>query len=107
MRLGNYEAVDSAFKRMRGLMFRRKFGKPLLFTFPAESQVECTIHAFFVFFPFDAIYLDGKKRVVDIHEAIRPFTPLVVPKRKAKYLIEAPAGWARRKRLKLRTEITF
>jgi uncharacterized membrane protein (UPF0127 family) len=107
MRLGNYAAVDSAFKRMRGLMFRRKFERPLLFAFPQESRVECTIHAFFVFFPFDAIYLDGKKRVVDIHEAIKPFTPLVVPKRKAKYLIEAPAGWARKNRLKLRARITF
>lgn len=107
MRLKDYELADSAWKRMRGLMFRKKIGKPLLFIFPHPSISESSIHAFFVFFPFDAIYLDEKKRAVDVRESIKPFTPLVFPKKPAKYLIEAPAGWARKNRVKPGVAISF
>ena len=99
MKPGDFEAADSAFTRARGLMFRLRLGRPLLFTFPKEARVECAIHAFFVFFPFDAVYLDGRKKVVDVRHRILPFTPLVVPRKPAKYLIEAPAGWAKAKKI--------
>ena len=107
MKLKEFEVADSAWARMRGLMFRRRMGKPLLFVFPAPSISECAIHAFFVFFPFDAVYLDAGKKVVDVRESIRPFTPLVIPRKKAKYLIEAPAGWAKKNRLKQGSAISF
>jgi uncharacterized membrane protein (UPF0127 family) len=107
LKLGEFEAADSVFARARGLMFRRSVKRPLLFTFQRESQAECAIHAFFVFFPFDAIYLDGEKRVVDIYEAVRPFTPLIVPKKKAKYLVEAPAGWAKKRRIRAGDRLYF
>lgn len=107
MRLSNFEVADSAWKRTRGLMFRRRIEKPLLFVFPVSSQVECSIHAFFVFFPFDAVYLDEKKRVVDVRERIKPFTPIIFPKKKAKYLIEAPAGWAKKNKVKPGVAISF
>jgi len=88
-------------------MFRRGMKRPLLFTFPKEARVESSIHAFFVFFPFDAIYLDNGKKVVDVRGSIAPFTPLIIPKGKAKYLVEAPAGWAKRKGIKVGDRLYF
>lgn len=95
-----FEVADTFLKRARGLMFRRRIERPLIFIFPSTSRINGAIHAFFVFFHFDAIYLDEGKRVVDVREGIPPFWPLVVPAKPAKYLVEAPAGWA--KRMKIR-----
>ncbi len=43
---------------------------------------------------FDAVFLDSKKRVVDVRKSVAPFVPLIVPKRACKYLVEAPEGFA-------------
>ena len=91
----SYELCDDFFSRARGLMFRRSFERPLIFIFPNESRLNA-IHSFFVFFEFDAVFLDARKRVVDVRERVRPFTPFIVPSRPAKYLIEMPAGMGRK-----------
>jgi uncharacterized membrane protein (UPF0127 family) len=93
------ELADSFFKRLGGLMFRTRFEEPLLFVFERESRQP--IHSLFCFVDFDAIYLDSSGRIVDLFKGIRPFTPLVTPSSKAKYLIEAPSGSAGRERLKV------
>ena len=98
LKLGDYEPAETFFQRAMGIMFRLGFTKPLLFTFPHPGTSSNSIHSFFCFVYFDAIFLDEKKRIVDIRERIRPFTPLIVPRKPAKYLIEAPAGWARKKK---------
>lgn len=97
----DFELADTFFKRLLGLMFRQKICRPLLFIFPNPSIDEASIHSFFVFFEFDAIYLDERKRVVGIFHSIRPFTLLLRPRKPAKYLVEAPAGWARGKFIRI------
>ncbi len=84
--------ANSFFSRLRGLMFRSKFPKPILFFFDDTAPKRNSIHSFFVFFPFDAIYLDENKVVVDIFENVRPFTPYLEPKKRTKYLIEMDSG---------------
>ncbi|VVB66526.1 putative ACR [Candidatus Gugararchaeum adminiculabundum] len=88
---GQYEIAESFFSKMRGLMFRRK-PKTILFKF---SSNENAIHSLFVFFEFDAVFLDKQKRVFQIIEKIRPFRLLIRPKAKATYLLELPPGKAR------------
>jgi len=92
-----FELADTLFKRARGLMFRRNIEKPLLFILPAESRELSSIHSFFVFFPFDAVFLNSKGVVVDIKENIKPFRLRITPKKPAKYIIEMNGGEAERR----------
>lgn len=104
---GDCEFADSLWKRGRGLMFRRRLERPVIFIFPFLSRVDSAIHSFFVFFPFDAVFLDERKRVVDVRHGIRPFTPFVMPAEKAKYLVEMPAGLARKKKIEVGDALSF
>ncbi|MEW6328544.1 MAG: DUF192 domain-containing protein [Candidatus Micrarchaeota archaeon] len=96
-----FEIADSFLAKLRGLTFRKKISKPLLFIFKSESRSRASIHSLFMFFPFDAVFLDARKRIVDIRERIPPFTPLVVPLARSKFLLEMGAGEARAKKLKI------
>ncbi len=54
----------SEFGKVRGLMFRRREkAKALLFSFSNKTNLK--IHSFFVFFPFLAIWLDEKGKILD------------------------------------------
>ncbi len=84
------ELADTFFSRARGLMFRRRIEKPLIFVFDEgreKSRNACAIHSFFVFFSYAAIYLDEKKRVLETHVG-KPFISFIVPQRECAYLIE-------------------
>ncbi len=89
------DLADSAWKRFKGIMFRKKIKKPLLFLLPSESRNRAAIHSFFCI-AFDAIFLDSKKKVVDVVADIAPWRPWVAPKKAAKYIIECAAGEAAR-----------
>ena len=81
-------------KKFSGIMFRRRVGNPLVFTFNSEARFVNAIHSFFCV-EFDAIFLDSKRRIVDI-KRVKPFRPLVVSSKPCKYLIEAEAGYAKK-----------
>ncbi len=78
------EMAKSFFEKMRGLMFSGR--KNILFVFDREGIFG--IHSFFVFFPFDAVYLDVEKNVVDVIRDIKPFTSYAENTKPAKYLLE-------------------
>lgn len=96
-----FELADTIFKRVRGLMFRRKIEKPLFFIMPSESRELSSIHSFFVFFPFDVVFLNSGGAVVDIRKCISPFTLRITPKKPTKYLLEMKAGDAERRGIKI------
>ncbi|MFH1448284.1 MAG: DUF192 domain-containing protein [Candidatus Micrarchaeota archaeon] len=99
--------ADSFFSRLRGLMFRLRFPRPLLFVFPNTSPKRNAIHSFFVFFPFDAVYLDGEKMVVDIYERVRPFTHYIEPKCPVKYLLELEGGSVKKLGIEVEDRLEF
>jgi len=70
---------------VRGLMFSRK--KNIVLVSPFERIL--SIHMLFVFFPIKAVWLDSRKRVVDVKTA-RPFQMRAAPAKKAKYVLETP-----------------
>lgn len=78
------ELARTLFEKAKGLMFSGR--KNILFVFEREGFYG--IHSFFVFFPFDAVYLDEKKKVVEVVRGIMPFTPFVRNAKPAKYLLE-------------------
>ncbi|MFH1591731.1 MAG: DUF192 domain-containing protein [archaeon] len=81
------DAVSQGF----GLMFRRRLhDEGWVFSFSSERIV--SIHMLFVFFSIDCVWLDKRRKVVDIIKGVRPFSPYVRPKVKSMHLIELPAG---------------
>lgn len=83
-KLVEFELCDTLFKNFRGLMFSPK--RNIILVAPTESIAHSSIHSFFVFYPFNAVFLNENKEVVD-HKRIMPFS-LYSPKRPAKYVIE-------------------
>jgi uncharacterized membrane protein (UPF0127 family) len=89
---GEFSELDvktcTEFGKVKGLMFTpRKGARALLFNFPHE--VRLAIHSLFVFFPFFAIWLDDKNRIIDI-KRVKPFRLTVLPKKPFYRLIEIP-----------------
>jgi len=71
-----------------GLMFSlREKAEILLFSFKKEQKIR--IHSFYVFYPFVAVWLDEKNKVIDL-KIVKPFTLYVSHKNKADKLIEIP-----------------
>ncbi|MBI2629348.1 DUF192 domain-containing protein [Candidatus Pacearchaeota archaeon] len=69
-----------------GLMFsEREKAQILLF----EMQRPSSIHSFFVFCPFIALWLDDKNRVVEF-KIVKPFTFSVISKKKFSKILEIP-----------------
>ncbi|MBD3248915.1 DUF192 domain-containing protein [Candidatus Woesearchaeota archaeon] len=78
-----YEIVEGAFGKARGLMFSKK--KNLIFVFHKERRVG--LHMFFVFFPIDVLFLDEDKKIIEIKKNFKPFR-FYKSKKKAKYVVE-------------------
>ncbi len=89
----------NAFTRFSGLMFRKRFTKPLLFT----GNGAIAIHSLFC--PvFDAVFLDRNRRIVKLL-TVKPWTPLVSTK--AFFLFECPPGTIAKFTLKKGDKLTW
>lgn len=86
------EIADTPIMRTVGLMFRKKI-VPMLFVFEQEGIYP--IHSYFVRGKFDAAYISKGKVVVEVFKSIAPNTPLVMPKKKALWLLELPPSLSR------------
>ena len=110
MRIGKLslrtEKADTGLKRARGLMFRKSLKGALLFVLDRETRIGAAIHSYFVFFPFDVVWLDKKRKVVDM-KTVFPFTLFAAPREGAKYFIELPAGSIKRAGLTLGQKINL
>lgn len=85
--------ANTYFKRFKGLMFENKknFDYALIFEFPRESKLGCSIHMLFMKFEIDVLFLNSKKIVVD-KTTLKPWIINYTPKKPAKFVIEAPKG---------------
>jgi uncharacterized membrane protein (UPF0127 family) len=83
-----------SFGKIFGLMFKGRRCENLLFDFGKNGRV--AIHSLFVFFPFLAVWLDEKDRVVDFR-IVSPFEFNVFPKKRFSKLIEIPENSKNRK----------
>lgn len=82
----NVHKVNSIGK-ITGLMFRSKNTRNLLFEFSENKEIP--IHSYFVFFPFLAVWLDDKDKVVE-KKIVKPFNFSVKPSKKFRKLVEIP-----------------
>jgi len=83
-------------EKMKGLMFRKSLNKPLVLVLNSPSRYGASIHMGFMKFPIDVVFLDSKKKIVDIALNVRPWTANVTPKKPAKYIVEMKKGTAKR-----------
>ena len=86
------------------------FSKPLqdnclVFVFSKPKKV--VLHMVFVFFPIDILFLDTNKKVVEVMENVKPFTPHILPKRNAKYIVELPSSTIKKTNTKVSHIIEF
>lgn len=83
--------------KISGLMFRKKNTENLLFEF--KNLTKIAIHSWFVFFPFLAIWLDSKQKVIEC-KIVKPFTCFVEPSKPFKILVEIPINKRNRRVVK-------
>lgn len=78
------------FSKSKGLRFAKPLrkGQAIILESAKESTMETTLDMFFVFFPIDVLWLNQEKEVVDIKRDVKPFTPIIIPRKPAKYVIE-------------------
>jgi uncharacterized membrane protein (UPF0127 family) len=97
--------------RAMGLMFRPELplDRGLLFVFE-----ETDFHGIWMKncrFPIDIVWLDDRRRVVHVAEAVPPCAnepcPVYQPMRKAHYVVEVNAGQARREKAAVGAELKF
>ena len=79
------------FERLIGLMFKKNVDYALIFYLQKESRINAAIHTMFMFMQIDVLFLNDKKRIVDIKQKMKPWS-FYIPKRKAKYIVEIPSG---------------
>jgi len=78
--------VCNSFEKILGLMFtQRQKANALLF----KLKKPLAIHSFFVFFPFYAIWLNNKNKILEIKK-VKPFTFHIKPKKQFSKIIEIP-----------------
>ena len=106
------EVADSFMKKMVGLMYRQTVGKSkgMLFPIAEPGVLSSTITMMNMKFSIDIIWLDARKRVVDIAEKAQPSMSIFDsyrPRQAAKYVLELDAGSVRRLGIKLHDRIAF
>ncbi len=89
--LGSVEIADTFISRFVGLMFKKNIEKGLLLKLPEKrGRRGSAIHMFFMRVPLDVIFVDDKKKVVDI-VALKPWQ-MYMPRTAASYVIELQEG---------------
>ena len=79
--------TTNSFTKFIGLICRTRFCDNLIFKFKKDTRI--SIHSFFVFFPFLAIWLDSKKKVLDM-KIVKPFSLNIRPRKKFRTIVEIP-----------------
>lgn len=77
------------FRKGIGLMFRTSDTDILLFSFKKATRASIT--SCFVFFPFLALWLDDKNKVIE-SRIVKPFRLRIAPKEKFCRLVEIPVN---------------
>lgn len=105
----NVKVCESVASRIRGLMFSKRLmdNQALVIVNENEGIPEARLHMLFVFYKIDILWLNKKLEVVDLKQKAMPFTPLLTPRKPAKYVVEMPAGKIKENRIEIGDDIKF
>ena len=106
------EVADTFMKKMVGLMYRERMGKAkgMLFPIAEPGVLASTITMMNMKFSIDILWLDERKRVVDIVERAQPSSSIFdsyKPKKPARYVLEIEAGAAKKLGIKEGDRVHF
>jgi len=89
-----------------GLRFFRKLkdNEAMLFVF--KKPLKSTVDMFFVFYAIDIIFLDERKKIIDLKKNMPPFSFFIM-KKKCRYMIEMRKGSIRKNMLSLNDTLSF
>lgn len=103
------EIVDNETSRAKGLAGRTHLSTNggMLFVFDEEKDWGIWMKDMKI--PIDIIWINAGKEIVDIKADVQPSTypSVFVPKAKAKYVLELPAGTAKNKHILIGKNVTF
>ena len=105
--------ADSFFSKSKGLMLRKSLPRNSALLMIFEKPGKHGIWMPLMRFPIDVVFLDSRKRVIGLHERIRPLSfhkstwRVYYPEKPAKYVIELPAGQIKRKRIQPGQRLIF
>ena len=83
---------NTTLTRTLGLMLRKKLLAAVL-VLPLETRFNAMVHTLFMFYKLNIYWLDRKFNIVDCKLNVKPFTFSIMPKKKAKYIIELPVNY--------------
>ncbi len=107
------EVARSFWKKTLGLMFRGNIGDSEGFLLEFGREGPYGIWMFGMRFPIDLVFIDSRKRVVDVFEGIMPVSinpatwRVYTPSKSAKWVLELKAGRAKKTRTKKGDRISF
>ena len=107
------DVVDTPLDRERGLMFRRKLARDygMLFVFPAQRSMTFWMKNTLV--PLDMVFLDRDKKITTVFERVKESTEKTPDSDVARaggialYVLELPAGAAKRHKLAQGQTLSF
>lgn len=104
------EIADSDEKRIKGLMFREDLAQNsgMLFIFPFEDKYSFWMKN--MRFSLDMIWIGSDRKIVDINKNVLPCGASceeIIPKAKAKYVLEVNSGFADKNRIKIGQDAEF
>lgn len=95
----------NVFSKAIGLRFHKKIiDKAYIFILNRPQIV--SLDMVFVHFPIDVIFLDERKKVIDVKENFKPYS-MYRSKKKTKTVIELPQGYVKNNKIKLNDDIKF
>ncbi len=102
----NIVYCNNIFSKGFGLMFRtEKSVDDTAWIFPFRNPRKISLTMLFVFFPIDAIFLDGDKRILEM-TSLKPWS-FYNPRKEANYCLELKYGSIIKKRLKIGDKLDF
>jgi uncharacterized protein len=106
----NVEIADTEEKLSFGLMFRQSLpdGTGMLFVFPDEQPRSFWMKNTFV--ALSIAYIDAQKKIIDIQDMVPVKSEMETPQTypsagPAKYALEVPRGWFKKKKIKIGDKI--
>lgn len=88
--VGDCRVATDAFSRFLGLMGKKNVAKGSGVLFPKCNS----IHTFFMRIPIDVVFIDGEGEVKEVIQALGAWR-MLLPRFKAKHILELGAGHAR------------
>ena len=105
------EVADTAFKKMRGLMFKKSLGENDGMIFPFDYEDYYGFWMMNTSIPLDLIWINAKQQVVYIQKDAQPCTitscPVYKPITPAQYVLEVNAGFTDAHSIKVGTKAQF